>query len=55
MADLADLYPGYASRWIDTAAGKIFARLSAKAEVAASPPARPSAKQCDVAPRRAGA
>ena len=27
MADLADLYPGYASRWIDTAAGKIFARV----------------------------
>src|ERR1700757_1742855 len=26
MTDLADLYPGYASRWIDTAAGKIFAR-----------------------------
>ena len=26
MADLADLYPGYASRWIDTSAGKIFAR-----------------------------
>ena len=27
MPDLADLYPGYASRWIDTAAGKIFARV----------------------------
>ncbi len=26
MADLADLYPGYASRWIDTSIGKIFAR-----------------------------
>lgn len=26
MADLADLYPGYASHWIDTSAGKIFAR-----------------------------
>ncbi len=26
MADLADLYPGYASRWIETSAGKIFAR-----------------------------
>jgi haloacetate dehalogenase len=25
--DLADLYPGYASRWIDTSAGKIFARV----------------------------
>jgi haloacetate dehalogenase len=27
MPDLADLYPGYASRWIDTSAGKIFARV----------------------------
>jgi haloacetate dehalogenase len=26
MSDLADLYPGYQSHWIDTAAGKIFAR-----------------------------
>ncbi len=26
MSDLADLFPGYASPWIDTAAGKIFAR-----------------------------
>src|ERR1700736_448458 len=26
MPDLADLYPGFASHWIDTAAGKIFAR-----------------------------
>src|SRR3712207_3210296 len=26
MADLADLYPGYASHWIDTSAGKLFAR-----------------------------
>lgn len=26
MSDLADLYPGYAARWIDTAAGRIFAR-----------------------------
>ena len=26
MHDLADLYPGYASHWIDTSAGKIFAR-----------------------------
>ena len=24
--DLADLYPGFASHWIDTSAGKIFAR-----------------------------
>ena len=24
--DLADLYPGFASRWIDTSAGRIFAR-----------------------------
>jgi haloacetate dehalogenase len=27
MPDLADLYPGYESRWIDTSAGKIFARV----------------------------
>ena len=26
MPDLADLYPGFASHWIDTAAGRIFAR-----------------------------
>jgi haloacetate dehalogenase len=26
MPDLADLYPGFASHWIDTSAGKIFAR-----------------------------
>jgi len=26
MADLADLYPGYASRWISTSVGRIFAR-----------------------------
>ena len=26
MPDLADLYPGFASRWIDTATGRIFAR-----------------------------
>src|SRR5438128_6448855 len=26
-ADLADLFPGFESRWIDTAAGKIFARV----------------------------
>jgi haloacetate dehalogenase len=26
MPDLADLYPGYASHWTDTTAGKIFAR-----------------------------
>src|SRR3981189_3800466 len=26
MSDLADLYPGFAAHWIDTAVGKIFAR-----------------------------
>src|SRR5262249_56625086 len=26
MADLADLYPGFASHWINTAAGRVFAR-----------------------------
>jgi haloacetate dehalogenase len=30
MPDLADLFPGYASRWIDTSAGKIFARVGGK-------------------------
>jgi len=28
MADLADLYPRFASRWIETSAGKIFARVN---------------------------
>jgi haloacetate dehalogenase len=28
MADLADLYPGYASRWIATSVGEIFVRLN---------------------------
>src|SRR5690349_19701328 len=27
MADLADLYPGFASHWIDTAVGRVFARV----------------------------
>ncbi len=27
MADLADLYPGYASQWIDTSIGRLFARV----------------------------
>src|SRR6202051_727354 len=27
MPDLADLYHGYATRWIDTSIGKIFARV----------------------------
>jgi hypothetical protein len=27
MPDLADLYPGYAARWIDTSIGKTFARV----------------------------
>jgi haloacetate dehalogenase len=26
MSDLADLYPGFASHWVDTSAGKLFAR-----------------------------
>src|SRR5258708_37963638 len=26
MPDLADLYPGFASHWVDTSAGKIFVR-----------------------------
>jgi haloacetate dehalogenase len=28
MPELADLYPGYASRWIETSGGRIFARVS---------------------------
>jgi haloacetate dehalogenase len=27
MSDLADLYPGFASEWIDTSSGRIFARV----------------------------
>ncbi|MGC2594311.1 MAG: alpha/beta hydrolase, partial [Xanthobacteraceae bacterium] len=27
MPDLVDLYPGYASRWIGTSSGEIFARV----------------------------
>ena len=30
MPDLADLFPGYQSHWIDTSAGKIFARTGGK-------------------------
>ena len=30
MSDLADLHPGFASHWIDTAIGKIFARSGGK-------------------------
>jgi len=30
MPDLADLYPGFASHWIDTSAGRIFARSGGK-------------------------
>ncbi|HMN50974.1 MAG TPA: alpha/beta hydrolase, partial [Xanthobacteraceae bacterium] len=26
MADLADLFPGFQSHWIDTSAGRLFAR-----------------------------
>jgi haloacetate dehalogenase len=30
MPDLADLYPGYESHWVDTSAGKLFARSGGK-------------------------
>ena len=30
MSDLADLYPGFASEWINTKAGRIFARVGGK-------------------------
>src|SRR5437763_16834829 len=30
MSDLADLFPGYASEWINTSSGRIFARVGGK-------------------------
>jgi haloacetate dehalogenase len=30
MPDLADLFPGYASKWINTKSGRIFARVGGK-------------------------
>ncbi|MGY3369375.1 pimeloyl-ACP methyl ester carboxylesterase [Bradyrhizobium sp. GM2.4] len=30
MSDLADLYPGFASEWINTSFGRIFARVGGK-------------------------
>ena len=30
MPDLADLFPGYASEWINTGSGRIFARVGGK-------------------------
>src|ERR1041384_4979407 len=30
MPDLADLFPGYASEWINTKSGRIFARVGGK-------------------------
>src|SRR5258707_14123411 len=30
MPDLADLFPGYASKWINTRSGRIFARVGGK-------------------------
>ncbi|MEH2479231.1 hypothetical protein V1282_002588 [Nitrobacteraceae bacterium AZCC 2146] len=36
MSDLADPFPGYASEWIHTSAGRIFARVGGK-----GPPLRP--------------
>jgi len=30
MPDLADLYPGYQSHWVETSAGKLFARSGGK-------------------------
>jgi haloacetate dehalogenase len=32
MSDLADLFPGFASHWIDTSAGKMFARTGGKGQ-----------------------
>ena len=31
MPDLADLFPGYASEWINTNSGRVFARVGGKA------------------------
>ncbi|MEH2475350.1 hypothetical protein V1281_003472 [Nitrobacteraceae bacterium AZCC 2161] len=39
MSDLADLFPGYASEWIHTCAGRIFARAGGK-----GPPLRPMSR-----------
>ena len=30
MPDLADLFPGFGSEWINTSAGRIFARVGGK-------------------------
>jgi hypothetical protein len=43
MPDLADLYPGFASHWLDPSVGRIFARSGGGA--AASAAARLSADQ----------
>ena len=49
-----DLFPGFESHWIDTEAGRIFARSKGE-RPAARAAARLSADPCDVAPHRAGA
>ena len=49
MADLADLFPGYESRWIETSGGRLFARVGLDAALAfAVPPDAPVAptEQC---------
>ena len=54
MPDLADLFPGYASEWINTSSGRIFARVGGK-----GPPLLLlhgfSVHACDVAPGCAAA
>ena len=54
MADLADLFPGFASRYFGTEAGRIFARIGGTG-AAAGAAARISADARHVAPHRAGA
>ena len=35
MPDLADLFPGYESKWINTSSGRIFARVGGNGDKAA--------------------
>ena len=54
MPDLADLFPGFASHWIDTSIGTRF-RAFGRQRAAAAAHARLRADQRNVAPRGAGA
>jgi haloacetate dehalogenase len=50
MSDLADLFSGFASKWIDTAAGRMFARTGGE-----GPPGRTTDLTHDEQSRAAGA